>query len=124
MVCDRNANGRAGNILLLFYNRRGKNNPPPKTYNFAAATVESTTYTSYIYNNIMFIVHDYSYLGQRCSGRFDGNFAVVGDSGRDLDRLAGHIGSLVQAHLTLDHAGAQAHGFRQLVIDVAAKRFL
>lgn len=72
----------------------------------------------------LFSLRQISYFGQRGSSRFNGNFAVVGDRRRDLDRLARHVGSLVQAHLTLHHTRAQAHGFGQLVIDVAAKRFL
>lgn len=50
-----------------------------------------------------------SYLCQRSSGRFNGDFAVVGHRRRDLDRFAGHVGPLVQTHLTLDYTGAQAH---------------
>lgn len=64
------------------------------------------------------------YFGQRGSGGFYGDFAVVGDRGCDLDGLAGYVRSLVQAHLTLYHAGPEAHRFGQLVIDVAPERFL
>lgn len=65
-----------------------------------------------------------TYFGQRCSGAFDGDFTVVCDRGRDLDGLAGHVRTLVQAYLTLDHTGPQAHRLGQLVIDVAPERFL
>lgn len=72
----------------------------------------------------MYIVCDSTHLRQRSSGRFNGNFAVVGDRSSDLNGLAWHIGTLVQTHLTLDQTGSQAHGLWQFVIDVAPERFL
>lgn len=82
---------------------------------FACAPVYHQQYGSVFYDIRMqyYIpneVCDSTHLRQRSSGRFNGNFAVVGDRSGDLNGLAWHIGTLVQTHLTLDQTGSQAHG--------------